>query len=56
MRRNTIRTSMMLVMTLLLPLLVLAAEETGALLIEGQLASNVTWEFLHRTLVRRRYR
>ena len=36
MRRNTVRTSMMLVMTLLLPLLVLAAEETGALLIEGQ--------------------
>ena len=36
MRRNTIRTSMMLVMILLLPLLVLAAQETGALLIEGQ--------------------
>ena len=36
MRRNTIRTSIMLVMILLLPLLVLAAQETGALLIEGQ--------------------
>jgi len=36
MRRNTIRTSMVLVMFLLLPLLVLAAQETGSLLIEGQ--------------------
>jgi len=36
MRRNTIRTSMMLVTILLLPLLVLAAQEASALLIEGQ--------------------
>ena len=34
--RNTIRTSVMLVTILLLPLLVLVAEETSALLIEGQ--------------------
>ncbi len=36
MRRNAIRTSMMLVTILLLPLLVLAAQETSALLIEGR--------------------
>jgi hypothetical protein len=36
MPRNAIRTSMMLVTILLLPLLVLAAQETSALLIEGQ--------------------
>ena len=36
MRRNTIRTSMMLATILLLPLLVLAAQEASALLIEGQ--------------------
>ncbi|MGA8872102.1 MAG: hypothetical protein WA434_02135 [Candidatus Acidiferrales bacterium] len=36
MRRNAIRISMMLVMILLLPLLVLVAQETSALLIEGQ--------------------
>jgi len=36
MRRNAIRTSMMLVTILLLPLLVLVAQETSALLIEGQ--------------------
>jgi hypothetical protein len=36
MRRNAIQTSMMLVMILLLPLLVLAAQETSALLVEGQ--------------------
>src|SRR5580692_4910211 len=34
--RNTIRTSVMLVTILLLPLLVLVAQETSALLIEGQ--------------------
>jgi hypothetical protein len=34
--RNTIRTSVVLVTTLLLPLLVLVAQETSALLIEGQ--------------------
>jgi hypothetical protein len=33
--RNTIRTSVMLVTILLLPLLVLVAQETSALLIEG---------------------
>src|ERR1700732_60005 len=36
MRRNAIRSSMMLVTILLLPLLVLVAQETSALLIEGQ--------------------
>jgi len=36
MRRNAIRTSMMLVTILLLPLVVLVAQETSALLIEGQ--------------------
>jgi hypothetical protein len=36
MRRNAIRNSMMLVTILLLPLLVLVAQETSALLIEGQ--------------------
>ena len=36
MRRNSIRTSMMLVTILLVPLLVLVAQETSALLIEGQ--------------------
>jgi hypothetical protein len=36
MRRNAIRKSMMLVAILLLPLLVLVAQETSALLIEGQ--------------------
>ena len=36
MRRNAIRTSMMLVTILLLPLLVLVAQETSALLIDGQ--------------------
>lgn len=35
MRRNTIRTSVMLVAILLLPLLALVAEETSSLLIEG---------------------
>ena len=34
--RNTIRTSVMLLTILLLPLLVLVAQETSALLIEGQ--------------------
>lgn len=34
--RNTIRTSVMLVTILVLPLLVLVAQETSALLIEGQ--------------------
>src|ERR1017187_5090405 len=34
--RNTIRTSVMLVTILLLPLLVLVAQETSAFLIEGQ--------------------
>jgi hypothetical protein len=36
MRRNAIRSSMMLVAILLLPLLVLVAQETSTLLIEGQ--------------------
>jgi hypothetical protein len=36
MRLNAIRTSMMLVTILLLPLLVLVAQETSALLVEGQ--------------------
>jgi len=36
MRRNAIRSSMMLVTILLLPLLVLVAQETSALLIEGR--------------------
>jgi hypothetical protein len=36
MRRNTIRTWVMLVAILLLPLLVLAAQETSSLLIDGQ--------------------
>ena len=36
MRRNTIRSSMMLVTILLLPLLVLVAQETSALLVEGR--------------------
>ncbi|HKF55199.1 MAG TPA: hypothetical protein VKJ45_07135, partial [Blastocatellia bacterium] len=36
MRRNVIRTSMILLAILLLPLLVLVAQETSALLIEGQ--------------------
>jgi hypothetical protein len=36
MRRNAIRTSVILVAILLLPLLVLVAQETSALLIEGQ--------------------
>src|SRR5271163_4116379 len=35
MRRNAIRTSMMLATILLLPLLILMAQETSALLIEG---------------------
>jgi hypothetical protein len=35
MRRTTIRTSVMLAAILLLPLLVLVAQETSALLIEG---------------------
>ena len=35
MRRNAIRTSVMLVAILLLPLLVLVAQETSSLLIEG---------------------
>ena len=35
MRRNAIRTSVMLVATLLLPLLILVAQETSSLLIEG---------------------
>lgn len=36
MRRNAIRKLMMLVAVLMLPLLVLVAQETGALLVEGQ--------------------
>ena len=36
MRRNAIRSSMMLVTILLLPLLVLVAQETSALLVEGR--------------------
>ena len=35
MRRNAIRTSVMLVAILLLPLLILVAQETSSLLIEG---------------------
>lgn len=36
MRRNAIRKLMMLVAVLMLPLLVLVAQETSALLVEGQ--------------------
>jgi hypothetical protein len=48
--RNTIRTSVMLVTILVLPLLVLVAQETSALLIEGQQGRQESFRCKARTM------
>ena len=50
MRRNAIRTSIMLVTILLLPLLVLVAQETGSLLIEGSMDKQESFRCKARTM------